>query len=121
VCAGLVVEPAATRSTQVRVDEVCSFRIQPGGAVVLTSTMIVSNARGGRSASVRLVPGWNVGRLYPKGSFPLFVPLSPGYTTRRTASRRFEDAPRLFEMLRAGAGLICASTYTVRIPARVAP
>jgi hypothetical protein len=113
-------QPAA-RSTHVRLDEDCTFRLLSGGDVVLTSTMIVRNARGGRAASVRLVPGWNVGRLYPKGQFPLFVPLSPGYTTRRTASRRFTDAPRLWEMLSAGAGLICASTYTVRIPARVAP
>lgn len=103
------------------VDETCSFRLLPGGGVVLTSTMVIRNARGGRTASVRFVPGWNVGRLYPKGQFPLFVPLTAGYTARRTASRRFDDAPRLWEMLRAGAGLICASTYTVRIPARVAP
>lgn len=102
-------------------DETCSFRLLPGGGVVLTSTMVIRNARGGRTASVRFVPGWNVGRLYPKGQFPLFVPLTAGYTARRTASRRFDDAPRLWEMLRAGAGLICASTYTVRIPARVAP
>ena len=121
VCAVAVTEPAATRSTQVHVDEDCSFRLLPDRTVVLTTTMIIRNARGGRTASVRFIPGWNVGRTYPKGQFPFFVPLSAGYTARRTASRRFTDAPRLWEMLSSGAGVLCASTYTVRIPARVAP
>jgi hypothetical protein len=116
--AALAVEPAATRNTKVQVSEDCSFRLLGGRGVALTTTMTVSNAGGGRSASVRLIPGWNVGRLYPKGEFPLFVRLNPGATVRRTMTRRVLDAPRLWEMLRVGAGLGCASTYTVRIPAR---
>ena len=83
--------------------------------------MVISNARGGQTTSVRVTPGWNVGRLYPKSESSLVVPLTAGDTAWRTASRRFPDAPQLREMLRGGAGLVCASSYTVRIPAGVAP
>jgi hypothetical protein len=117
VCAGSLSEPAATGNPQVRVGESCAFRFLQDRSVVLTSTLTVRNAHGGRSASIRIVPGWNIGHMYPKGGSPFVLQLGPGQTVSRTTSRRAVTAPRLWELLSAGAPFHCASTYTVSFQA----
>jgi len=101
-------------STRVRVLEECSYKLLPGQGVVLTTTLTLSNARDGRSSSVQVLPGWNIGRLYPKAKTALLVRLGPGQTVRRVATRRIPSAPRLWEQLRAD-GVKCASSYSYKI------
>ena len=119
VCAGSLVEPAAARTTQVRVGERCNVRLLPHDTVVLTSTLTLRSARGGRPALIRLLPGWSVGGLYPKGASPFVVEIAPGQTIVRTTSRRVVGAPRLWKLLRGGASLGCATTYRMSVPGSV--
>ena len=101
--------------TRLNVDEECSYKLLSGEGVVLTTSLTFRNAQGGRSASVRVRPGWNVGRMYPKAETDVVVRLGPGQSARRTASRTIPSAPRLWERLRAG-GVRCASKFTYQIP-----
>ncbi len=117
VCTASVTEPAATWNSRVHVGEGCAFRLRQNRSIVLTSTVTVRNAPGGRSASVRFVPGWSIGPAYPKAGPPFVVRLAPGQTVRRTTSRRVVGAPRLWKLLRTGSGLNCASSYSVSFSA----
>jgi hypothetical protein len=101
--------------TRVKVHEECSFKLLTGDAVALTTSFTFTNARRGRSTSVRVIPGWNVGRMYPKAETALFVRLGPGQTARRAVTRTIPSVPRLWEKLSAGR-VNCASTFTYRIP-----
>ena len=96
--------------------ERCSFTLLPNAAVLLTTKLTISNARGGRSASLRILPGWNVARLYPKAKTTLTLRLGPGRSVRRVVTRRIPGVPRLWAELQAAGRINCASTFTYRIP-----
>lgn len=81
----------------------------------MTTKLTIHNARGGRSASVRVTPGWNVGRMYPKAETALLVQLGPGQIVRRAVTRTIPGVPRLRDKLKAE-GINCASTYTYEVP-----
>jgi hypothetical protein len=98
------------------VQERCSFRLLPNATVLLTTRLAISNARGGRFVSVRVVPGWNVGRRYPKAKTSLAFRLGPGRTVQRVATRRIPSVPGLWAELRAAGRVNCASTFSYRIP-----
>lgn len=95
--------------------EVCSYKLLPGAGVALTTRLTFRNAKGGRSTSVRVIPGWNIGRLYPKAETALLVRLGPGQIARRVVTRTIPSAPRLWQKLKAR-GIKCASTYTYDVP-----
>jgi len=102
-------------STRVNVHEKCSYKLLSSQGVALRTSLTLSNARGGRSASVHVIPGWNIGRLYPKAETALLVRLRPGQTARRVVTRTIPSVPRLWKQLQAG-GVNCASTYSYKIP-----
>jgi len=102
-------------TTRVNVHEKCSYKLLPSQGVALTASLTFSSARGGRSATVHVTPGWNIGRLYPKAETALIVRLSPGQTARRVVTRRIPSVPRLWKQLQAG-GINCASTFSYTIP-----
>lgn len=106
---------AAEGSTRVNVKEKCSYKLLADQGVVLTTTFVLSTARGGRPSSIRILPGWNIGRLYPKAETALRVRLRPGQTVRRAVARRIPRAPRLWQQLRTD-GVNCASTLSLEIP-----
>ena len=109
-------ESASVGSTRVQVDETCSYRLLSGNAIAFTTNYTLSNARGGRSSSVRVVAGWNIERLYPKAKTAWFVRLGPGRTLRRAVTHRIPNVPRLWARLRATGRVNCASSYTYTIP-----
>ena len=49
--------------------------------------------------TVRVLAGWNVGRLYPKARSPLVVRLGPGETVKRTVTLRLASASELAKSL----------------------
>jgi hypothetical protein len=100
---------------RVNVQEVCSYKLLPGAGVALTTKLTFRNARGGRATAVRVIPGWNIGRLYPKAETALLVRLGPGQIARRVVTRTIPSAPRLWRTLKAG-GIKCKSTYTYDVP-----
>ena len=100
--------------THFKVNEECSYKLLSGAGIVLTTSLTFSNASGGRSASVHVLPGWNIGRVYPKAETGVFVRLSAGETARRFVTRTIPSVPRLWEKLRAD-GVNCASTFSYRI------
>ncbi len=69
---------SASAGWRVNVNEVCSSKLLPGAGVMLTTKLTFRNAKGGRSTSVRVIAGWNIGRLYPKAETALVVRLGPG-------------------------------------------
>lgn len=106
---------AAAADTRLKVAERCSFSLLPDNGVQLTTTFTITNARRGRSASVRIVAGWNVGRLYLKAASPTEVRLGPGRSTQRVVKRTLVHAPELWRRLRDDARFNCASTKTYTI------
>lgn len=114
-CCGLAAGQASAVETKLNVEEDCSFTLLPDDGVVLTTTFTVTNARHGRTASVRIVAGWNVGRLYLKAAAPTVVRVGPGRSARRVVKRTVLDAPALWRMLRDADRFSCASTkaYTI--------
>lgn len=106
---------ASAGDWRVNVREVCSFKLLPDAGVALTTKLTFRHARGGRSTSVRVIAGWNVGRLYPKAETALLVRLSSGQVARRVVTRRIPHVPVLWAKLKAG-GVNCASTYTYEVP-----
>ena len=107
---------SATPKTQVNVREECSSQVLAEGGVVLTTNLIMSNARTGRPVTVRFLAGWNVGRLYQKARSELVVRLDPGESVRKTVTVKLASAPELEKLLRAKKRLVCASTKTYTIP-----
>lgn len=97
------------------VQEKCSSKLLPDNGVVLTTKLTMSNARSGRTVTVRLRAGWNVRRLYPKAQTELVVRLSPGQSARRTVTRRFANVPELWKTLQDEKRVNCASTKTYTI------
>lgn len=97
------------------VHEACSYKLLPNAGVALTTRLTFRNAKGGRSTSVRVIPGWSIGRLYPKAETALLVRLRPGQVAQRVATRTIPRAPKLWQELKAG-GIKCASTYTYEFP-----
>lgn len=106
---------AAPPKTQVSVREACASQVVEDGGVVLTTNLTMTNARSGRMVTVRVLAGWNVGRLYPKARSPLVVRLGPGETVKRTVTLRLASASELAKSLRAQKRLVCASTKTYTI------
>jgi len=106
---------SAGGSTRVNVREDCSYKLLADRGVTLTTSLTLSNARGGRSTSVEVIAGWSIGRLYPKAETAVLVRLGPGQTVRRVVTRTITSAPKLWEQLRAG-GVKCASSYSYKIP-----
>jgi len=102
---------SASAGGRVNVHEFCTGKFLPGAGVELTTRFTFRNARDGRATAVRVIPGWNVGRLYPKAETALVVRLRPGQIARRVVTRTIPSAPRLSQKLKAG-GIKCASTIT---------
>ena len=114
-CLALAAGPVSAVTTRVDVRERCSFRLLPDAAVLLTTRLTISNAPGGRPAVVRVLPGWNIARLYPKAKTALVVRLGPGRTTRRVVTRTIPNVPRLWQKLRSAGRINCASKFTYEI------
>lgn len=106
---------ASAVDTRLKVAEKCSFSLLPDDAVMLTTTFTVTNARHGRAASVRIVVGWNIGRLYFKAASPTVVRLGPGRSEQRVVKRTLLHAPAVWKSLSDDARFNCASkkTYTI--------
>ena len=106
---------APALKTQLKVHEECVFTLLPNDGIVLTTKLTLTNARGGRTVSVRYRAGWNVGQYYPKAPTELVVRLAPGQSARRSITRRMANAPVLWQALRDADDLNCASTkvYTI--------
>ena len=112
---GVAVGQASAVETRLNVQEKCTFILLPDDAVALSTTFTVKNARRGRSASVRIVAGWNIGRLYFKATSPTVVQLGPGRSVERVVKRTVLHAPALWQSLRDDARVNCASTKTYTI------
>ena len=114
-CLGTAAGDASALKTRLKVHETCGYTLLADNGVVLTSTLTLRNARGGRAASVRYRAGWNVGQLYPKADAELTVRVAPGRFVRRSATRRLHNAPGLWQALREAEKIVCASTrsYTI--------
>jgi hypothetical protein len=114
-CLGSAAGDASALKTRLKVHETCGYELLPDNGVVLTSTLTLTNARGGRAASVRYRAGWNVGQLYPKADAELIVRVAPGRSVRRSATRKLLNAPALWRALREAEEIVCASTkvYTI--------
>lgn len=112
---GAAAGDASALKTRLNVHELCTYELLPDNGVVLTATLTLTNARGGRTASVRYRAGWNVGRLYPKADTQVVVRVQPGRSTRRSFSRKLLNAPTLWRELRESERVNCASTkvYTI--------
>ena len=100
---------------RVNVDEACTYKLLPRDGVMLTTKLTFRNAKGGRLTDVRVIAGWNSGRLYPKAETTVLVRLEPGQTARRTITRTIPSAPTLWRTLKAS-GMKCKSTYSYTLP-----
>jgi hypothetical protein len=115
VCLGTAAGQASAVDTRLKVAEKCSFSLLPDDGVLLTTTFTVTNARRGRPASLRLVAGWNIDRLYLKAPTPTVLRLGPGGSVQRVVKRTLQHAPALWKSLRDDARFTCASTKTYTI------
>lgn len=115
VCLGLAVGQASSGETRLKVQEDCSFSLLPDDRVALKTTFTVTNARRGRAASVHIVAGWKVDRIYLKAESPTVVRLGPGRSVQRVVKRTLPHAPVLWKSLRDDARFDCASTKTYTI------
>ncbi len=109
--------PAANSAPAATADVIftsrCSFELLSGSGVAL-STKFELESVGDLPALVKLTPGWNVGRLYPKAETKRILRLEAGETATFTVTRRFPQAPALRAALEPPARLRCASLFTVK-------
>ncbi len=109
--------PVAHSAPAARADVIftaqCSSQLLSGSGVAL-STKVKLESVGDLPALVTFVPGWNIGRFYPKAEKKRIVRLEAGETATFTVTRRLPRAPALRAALQRPARLRCASSIAVK-------
>ena len=92
--------------------ERCTFVPVAQDGVRLTTRFKLESV-GGLPTKVSLIPGWNIGRQYPKAPRARLIRLQAGETQTFIVTRTILHVPALRNSLRRGPKPRCASIFSV--------
>lgn len=107
-----VAHSARAAEADVILTERCSFRLLAERGIVL-STRLKLESVGDLPARVKLIPGWNVARFYPKAEQKRVLRLEAGETRSFVVTRKLPHAPAIRAALEPPARLRCVSVFEV--------